>query len=62
MEKKMYDQLDESQASKHPRSVAFECALFKKGILNGPFSFDKEYPKWESDGNYKSQFETIPKA
>ena len=53
MEKKMHDQLDESQASKHLRSVAFECALFGTGILKGPFSFDKEYPKWDSDGNYK---------
>ena len=62
MEKKMHDQLDESQASKHLRSVAFECALFGTGILKGPFSFDKEYPKWDSDGNYKPQFETIPKV
>ena len=41
MEKKMHHQLDESQASKHLRSVASECALFGTGILKGPFSFDK---------------------
>ena len=62
MEKKMHDQLDESQASKHLRSVAFECALFGTGILKGPFSFDKEYPKWDKEGNYKPQFETVPKV
>ena len=44
MERKMHDQLDDSQASKHLRSVAFECALFGTGILKGPFSFDKDIP------------------
>ncbi len=46
MEKKIYDQLEESEASKHLRNMAFEMALFGTGIVKGPFAVDKEYPKW----------------
>lgn len=62
MEKKMHDQLEETNASKHLRSVAFECALFGHGILKGPFAFDKEYPRWDDEGNYDPIYETIPKV
>jgi hypothetical protein len=62
LEKKMHDQLEESQASKHLRSVAFECSLFGQGILKGPFALDKEYPRWDTDGKYTPLFETIPKV
>ena len=62
MERKMQDQLEESQASKHLRSVAFECSLFGTGIMKGPFAFDKEYPNWDSEGNYSPTIETIPKV
>ena len=61
MEKKMHDQLEETQASKHLRSMAFECALFGTGIMKGPFAFDKEYPRWNESGEYDPIFETIPK-
>ena len=62
MEKKMHDQLDECSASKHLRSVSFEMALFGTGILKGPFAFDKEYPRWNEDGEYDPLFNTIPKV
>ena len=62
MEKKMHDQLDESQASKHLRSMAFETCLFGSGIIKGPFAFDKEYPRWNEEGEYDPLFETIPKV
>jgi hypothetical protein len=62
LEKKMHDQLEESSASKHLRAVAFEMALFGTGILKGPFSFEKEYPKWNSDGEYIPEYNTIPKV
>ena len=62
MERKMHDQLDETNASKHLRSVAFETCLFGTGILKGPFAFDKEYPRWDEEGNYDPIFETIPKV
>ncbi len=48
LEKKMHDQLEESDASKHLRSVAFECSLLGQGIIKGPFAYDKEYPRWDS--------------
>ena len=62
MEKRMHDQLEESNASKHLRSVAFETCLFGTGVLKGPFAHDKEYPRWDEEGNYDPLFETIPKV
>jgi len=60
MEKKIHDQLDESKASKHLRSAAFECALFGTGIMKGPFAYDKEYPNWNDEGDYEPTVKTIP--
>ena len=62
MQKKIHDQLEESNASKHLRSTAFEMALFGTGIMKGPFAVDKEYPNWNDDGEYDPQFKTVPKV
>ena len=61
MEKLMHDQLDETDAPKHLRSIAFECCLFGTGVFKGPFAQDKEYPRWDEDGSYNPILETIPK-
>jgi len=61
MEDRMHGQLEESQASKHLRFCAFEACLFGEGLLKGPFAYDKEYPKWNEDGEYEPEFQTIPK-
>ena len=60
MEKKIKDQLDESNATKQLRSAAFECALFGTGIMKGPFAVDKEYPNWSEDGEYTPTIKTVP--
>lgn len=60
MQKKIHDQLEESQAKKHLRSTAFECALFGTGVMKGPFAVDKEYPKWDEDGTYNPLIKTVP--
>lgn len=62
MEKKIHDQLEESNANKGLRSAAFECALFGTGIMKGPFALDKEYPNWDEDGEYKPTIKTIPQV
>ena len=62
MEKKIHDQLDESGATKHLRSTAFEMALFGTGVMKGPFALDKEYPDWTEDGTYKPKIKTVPEA
>ena len=62
MEKQIHDQLDETDASKHLRSVGFEMALFGTGVLKGPFAHDKEYPRWDDKGEYDPLFETIPRV
>ena len=60
MEKKIQDQLEESGASKHLRSSAFECALFGTGIIKGPMALDKEYPSWDDKGKYTPEKRTVP--
>ena len=62
MEKKIHDQLDQSQASKHLRGTAFEMALFGTGVMKGPFAEDKEYPRWTENGEYDPVVRTIPKV
>ncbi len=60
MEKKIKDQLDESNASKQLRSSAFEMALFGTGVMKGPFAVDKEYANWDEDGEYSPRIKTVP--
>jgi hypothetical protein len=62
MEKKVHDQLEESSATKHLRSTAFEMALFGTGVMKGPFAMDKEYPNWDNEGEYNPIFKTIPQV
>jgi len=62
MQKKIHDQLEESSASKHLRSTAFEMALFGTGVMKGPFAVDKEYPNWGEDGEYNPVIKTIPQV
>lgn len=60
MEKKIHDQLDESNANKQLRSAAFEMALFGTGVMKGPFAVDKEYPNWSDAGEYDPVIKTVP--
>ena len=62
MEKKIIDQLEESNASKYLRNTAFEMALFGTGIMKGPFAIDKEYANWDDEGVYSPKFKTVPQV
>ena len=62
MEKKIHDQLQESNASKHLRSMAFEMALLGTGVMKGPFALDKEYPNWNAEGEYEPLVKTVPEC
>ena len=62
MEKKIHDQLEESNARKELRNTAFETALFGTGIMKGPFAVDKEYPNWSEEGEYTPIIKTMPKC
>lgn len=62
MEKKIHDQLLESGASTHLRSMAFEMALLGTGVMKGPFAVDKEYPNWNADGEYEPLIKTVPET
>jgi len=61
MEKKIHDQLEESDASKHLRFSAFEMALFGTGVIKGPFAHDVEYPNWDETGEYTPTMRTMPR-
>ena len=61
MERKIHDQLAESDATKHLRFMAFEQCLFGTGIIKGPFAQDVEYPKWTEDGEYDPTIVTRPR-
>ena len=62
MEKKIHDQLEESNAKKQLRvSLPFETALFGTGIMKGPFAVDKEYPNWD-EKVYSPLFKTVPQT
>jgi hypothetical protein len=62
MEKKIHDQLQESGANTHLRSMAFEMALLGTGVMKGPFAVDKEYPNWNEDGEYAPLIKTVPET
>jgi hypothetical protein len=62
MQKKIMDQLEESGATKHLRSTAFEMSLFGTGVMKGPFAIDKEYPNWDDEGEYNPVFKTVPQV
>tara|TARA_R100001463_G_scaffold91145_1_gene145854 strand:+ start:169 stop:2307 length:2139 start_codon:yes stop_codon:yes gene_type:complete len=62
MEKKIHDQLEESNAKKQLRIAAFETALFGTGVMKGPFALDKEYPSWSEDGEYTPTIKTVPQT
>jgi hypothetical protein len=52
MEKQIHDQLDEANATKSLRSTIMEMCLFGTGIFKGPFTVEKEYPRWNENGEY----------
>ena len=62
MEKKIHDQLQESGATTHLRSMAFEMALLGTGAMKGAFAVDKEYPNWNEDGEYDPIVRTVPEC
>lgn len=62
MQRKIYDQLEESNGSKVLRQAAFECCLYGTGILKGPTAYNKEYPKWDETGTYTPEERLVPKV
>lgn len=62
MERKIQDQLAESNASMHLRNFSFELCMLGTGVMKGPFAFDKEYPNWDEEGKYIPKKKTIPRS
>lgn len=61
MEKKIHDQLEESDGVKHLKLSAFEAAFLGSGIIKGPFIENKQYPKWNEEGEYTPEEKIVPK-
>lgn len=59
MDKQIQDQLEEANADKSLRSFVFELCLFGTGVYKGPFAKDKEYPKWNPEGEYEPEIKQI---
>ncbi|MBT8449766.1 MAG: hypothetical protein KJO69_08755, partial [Gammaproteobacteria bacterium] len=62
MEKKIHDQLEESDGTKHLGLAAFEAAFLGTGIIKGPFLETKEYPRWDEEGEYVPVKKDVPKV
>ena len=60
MEKKIHDQLDESNARHEIKRFAFDMSLYGTGIAEGPYTVEKEYPKWDETGEYTPEVKDIP--
>lgn len=60
MEKRIHDQLVESDGNKQLRLSAFEMPLFGTGVIKGPFSITKEYARWTKEGEYTPVIKDIP--
>ena len=60
MNKQIQEQLEESSADKSIRRFVFDMSLFGTGIFKGPFILNKEYPKWDEEGNYTPIERTVP--
>lgn len=60
MDRQVQDQLEESNAGSHLRAFCFDMSLFGTGIMKGPILIDKEYPKWDKEGQYNPIFKPIP--
>ena len=60
MEKKIHDQLDECNANKQLRSMAYDLTLYGTGLMKGPMAINKEYPNWDEDGTYNPTVKTVP--
>jgi hypothetical protein len=55
MQKLIHDQIEESNGSSELRNAIFESALFGTGIVKGPFNFNKEIGKWNTDETAKTR-------
>lgn len=60
MEALIHAQLEESDASKGIRSLVYELSLFGTGVFKGPFTINKEYPRWTSEGVYDPEIKIVP--
>lgn len=60
MTKKIQDQLTETKMPREFRKFLFEQCMLGSGCLKGPFNSEKEYPKWDKEGNYKPLMAKMP--
>jgi hypothetical protein len=59
MEKLIHDQIEESNGSSELRNAIFESALFGTGIVKGPFNFNKEIGRWNTDDDGNRNYSPV---
>lgn len=62
MEKNIHDQLEAAGINKEVRSGLFEMALLGTGVWKGAIATQREYPKWDAEGNYIPKTEIQPES
>lgn len=60
MDKQIHDQLDEADAKTHVSNALFEMVLLGTGVVKGPFTVEKLYPKWDDMGQYTPVVKDAP--
>jgi hypothetical protein len=60
MTKKIQDQLTETKMPREFRKFLFEMTMLGSGCLKGPFHEEKEYPRWDKEGNYDPVMQKMP--
>lgn len=60
MTKKIQDQLTEARMPREFRKFLFEMCMLGSGCLKGPFHTEKEYPRWDEEGEYDPMFIPMP--
>ena len=60
MNKRIHDQLEDTDAITLVRQATLEMCMLGTGILKGPFNRKMEYPNWDDQGKYSPIIEEIP--
>lgn len=60
IQKKIRDQMVESNGASNLKKTLLECVMLGTGIIKGPLYSTKEYPRWDDEGNYDPVKKVVP--
>lgn len=62
MERRIKDQMVEADGASNLKKALLECVMLGTGIIKGPFYTEKEYPRWNDQGEYDPVKKIVPKS